>query len=66
MPSNGRSGFGSDVYYPEFWEYCRMHDRNFMTPGWAHILQAIFPGERRTKEIDGLDQLLDIIYYNLG
>ena len=48
-------------FYPEFWEYCRMHDRNFMTPGWAHILQAIFPGERRTKEIDGSDQLLDII-----
>ena len=51
-------------FYPEFWEYCRMHDCQFMTPGWAHVLQAVFPGERRTTEIDALDQLLAAIRVN--
>ena len=35
-----------------------------VTPGWAHVLQAVFPGERRTTEIDALDQLLAAIRVN--
>ncbi|KAF8240626.1 hypothetical protein L208DRAFT_1231453 [Tricholoma matsutake] len=26
-------------YYPEFWEYCQMHDPGWMTSPWACILE---------------------------
>jgi hypothetical protein len=37
-------------YYPEFWEYCQMHDPGWMAPAWACVLGRIFPGPRREKE----------------
>ncbi|KAF9230802.1 hypothetical protein BU15DRAFT_56867 [Melanogaster broomeanus] len=38
-------------FYPEFWEYCRMHDPGCMTPGWTRVLARIFLGPRREREI---------------
>ncbi|KAI6006555.1 hypothetical protein F5J12DRAFT_905639 [Pisolithus orientalis] len=29
-------------YYPEFWEYCRMHDPGLMTPAWAHESASVY------------------------
>ncbi|KAN0123120.1 kinase-like protein [Russula decolorans] len=37
-------------YYPEFWEYCRMHD----TCLGLRPLGRIFPGPRREKEIEAV------------
>ncbi|KAI0032374.1 hypothetical protein K488DRAFT_33700, partial [Vararia minispora EC-137] len=25
-------------FYPSFWEYCRMHDPDFLSPQWSQIL----------------------------
>ena len=47
-------------FYPEFWEYCRMHDPGFMTLRWAHVLERVFPGPRREKEIRAV---MDILRY---
>ncbi|KAH8084299.1 hypothetical protein BXZ70DRAFT_1002380 [Cristinia sonorae] len=30
-------------FYPAFWEYCRMHCSQLMTPAWGHVLSHIFP-----------------------
>jgi len=51
-------------YYPEFWEYCRMHEAGCMTPGWEHILARIFPGPRREKEINAVYRILRHLRYN--
>lgn len=51
-------------FYPEFWEYCRMHDPYFMTPGWDHVLRQVFPGERRETEIGALRYMLDGFEHN--
>jgi hypothetical protein len=48
-------------FYPEYWEYCQMHNPSWVTPGWDHVLRRIFPGPRRQMEIKGVRQLLDII-----
>jgi thiamine kinase-like enzyme len=48
-------------FYPEFWEYCRMHDPAFMTEPWDYVLRRIFPTERRQQEIDVARQLLSIM-----
>lgn len=29
-------------YYPEFWEYCRMHDLELVMPAWVRVLAHIF------------------------
>ncbi|TFK58438.1 kinase-like protein [Pluteus cervinus] len=50
-------------FYPSFWEYCRMHDPYFMTPGWKHILSRVFPGPRRDGEIQAVRKLLDTVQY---
>ena len=51
-------------YYPEFWEYCRMHDLGWMTPAWGRVLARIFPGPRREKEIRAVYQILHDLHYN--
>ncbi|KIM37078.1 hypothetical protein M413DRAFT_20392 [Hebeloma cylindrosporum] len=51
-------------YYPEFWEYCRMHDRGWMTPAWGRVLARMFPGPRREKEIDAVYRILRDLHYN--
>ena len=53
-------------FYPAYWEYCRMHDPGFMTPGWKLVLQEVFPGEPREMEINALYELLHAIAYALG
>lgn len=32
-------------YYPDYWEYCRMHDPDFKTEGWSKVLSVVFPGD---------------------
>ena len=51
-------------YYPEFWEYCRMHDLGRMTPAWAYVLARIFPGPRREKEIKSVSKILRYLHHN--
>jgi hypothetical protein len=51
-------------YYPEFWEYCRMHDLGWMTPAWACVLARIFPGPRREKEIKAVSKILCALHHN--
>ncbi|KAM5531442.1 hypothetical protein V8D89_014899 [Ganoderma adspersum] len=51
-------------FYPEFWEYCRMHDPGFQTPEWDHVLARLFPGPRREKEIRALDNILRQLIVN--
>ncbi|ETW75327.1 hypothetical protein HETIRDRAFT_108085 [Heterobasidion irregulare TC 32-1] len=29
-------------FYPEYWEYCRMYNSDWLTPGWTCILQIIY------------------------
>jgi thiamine kinase-like enzyme len=53
-------------FYPEYFEYCRMHDPNFMMPGWKSVLQAVFPGEPREIEINAVCELLHGILHTLG
>ncbi|KAF9234106.1 hypothetical protein BU15DRAFT_53040 [Melanogaster broomeanus] len=51
-------------FYPEFWEYCRMHDPGWMTPAWAHVLARILPGPRRDREIAAVYRILRDLHYN--
>ncbi|PIL34493.1 hypothetical protein GSI_03270 [Ganoderma sinense ZZ0214-1] len=51
-------------FYPEFWEYCRMHDPNAMSPEWDRILARVFPGPRREKEIRAVDDILMYLVAN--
>jgi len=51
-------------YYPEFWEYCRMHDPGWMTPAWACVLGRIFPGPRREEEIKAVSKILRYLHRN--
>lgn len=51
-------------YYPEFWEYSRMHDAGLMTPGWARVLTRVFPGPRREKEIKAVYRILRLLRNN--
>ncbi|THH10255.1 hypothetical protein EW146_g8432 [Bondarzewia mesenterica] len=51
-------------FYPEFWEYCRMHSPDLMTPQWSRVLETVFPGERRQEEIDAVEKMLfDISWF---
>ena len=45
-------------YYPEFWEYCRIHDLGLTTPGWEHALARIFPGPRLEKETNAVARIV--------
>lgn len=51
-------------YYPEFWEYCRMHDPGLMTPGWGRVLAHMFPGPRREEKIDAVSRIVRFLHYN--
>lgn len=51
-------------FYPEFWEYCRMHLPDAMTPGWDYILKRVFPGPRRQKEIVTVRRILSLVHHN--
>lgn len=52
-------------FWPEYWEYCNMHNPNWSSPGWDRVLELIFPGERRQSEIDAVYQLITLVdrYY---
>ncbi|KAI0079416.1 kinase-like protein [Panus rudis PR-1116 ss-1] len=45
-------------FYPEFWEYSRMHFPELMTPGWDHILRRVFPEPRREQQIKAASQIV--------
>ena len=53
-------------FYPAYWEYCRMHDPHFMTPGWKLVLQEVFLGEPRKTEINAVCELLNAVANTLG
>ncbi|KAF8344458.1 hypothetical protein F5887DRAFT_886285 [Amanita rubescens] len=53
-------------FYPAYWEYCRMHGPFFMTPGWKLVLQEVFPGEPREREINAVSKLLQAIAVTLA
>ncbi|KAJ3787262.1 kinase-like domain-containing protein [Lentinula aff. detonsa] len=52
-------------FYPEFWEYCRMHDESEQSKGWTQVLSMIFPGPRHDIQIASLHRLMGTLLYNL-
>ena len=52
-------------FYPEYWEYCRMYNSDWLTPGWTRILQIIYPGPRRDAEVDAVSYLVACIWFNM-
>jgi hypothetical protein len=52
--------------YPAYWEYRRMHDPCFMTPGWKPVLQEVFLGEPREREINAVREPLNAVAYTLA
>ncbi|KAE9408633.1 kinase-like protein [Gymnopus androsaceus JB14] len=52
-------------FYPEFWEYCRMHDESEQSEGWNKVLTMIFPEPRRDSQIAALHRLMGTLMYNL-
>ena len=53
-------------FYPAYWEYCRMHDPCFMTPGWKLVLQEVFSGKPRETEVNAVSELLHAVANALG
>jgi hypothetical protein len=53
-------------FYPEFWEYCQMHDPKWMTPAWTYVLSHIFPGPQREEEIKAVYLILTYIHHNFS
>ena len=51
-------------YYPEFCEYCRMHEPVWMTPAWGRVLARIFPGPPRKDEITAVSRIIRKLLYN--
>ncbi|KAI0653308.1 kinase-like domain-containing protein [Cubamyces menziesii] len=51
-------------FYPEFWEYCRMHERSWMSPQWSRVLARVFPGPKREKEIDAVGRIIRLLRDN--
>ncbi|KAJ7472330.1 kinase-like domain-containing protein [Mycena galericulata] len=51
-------------FYPDFWEYARMQNIGFATPGWSHILARVFPGVRRTAEISAVNDIASFMHMN--
>ncbi|PBK89615.1 hypothetical protein ARMGADRAFT_1033150 [Armillaria gallica] len=49
-------------FFPDFWEYGRMHDPVQMTRGWDYVLQKVFPSPRREAEINSVRQLIRILF----
>ncbi|KAJ7928815.1 kinase-like domain-containing protein [Mycena leptocephala] len=43
-------------FYPDYWEYAWMHGW-IASPGWTHLLARVFPGARRTAEIDAVNAI---------
>ena len=52
--------------YPAYWEYCRMRDPYFMTAGWKLVLQEVFLGEPREREISAVCELLHAVANTLA
>jgi hypothetical protein len=51
-------------FYPEYWEYCRMHYPGWMSSGWDYVLKRVFPGPRREREIKTVTRMLNLLHYN--
>ncbi|KAA1477705.1 hypothetical protein DENSPDRAFT_885311 [Dentipellis sp. KUC8613] len=47
-------------FWPGYWEYCLMHNRDSSSPGWDQVLGLVFPGDRRQAEIDAVNHLVTI------
>ncbi|KAM6503878.1 hypothetical protein JOM56_000821 [Amanita muscaria] len=58
--------WATGAFYPAYWEYCRMHDPHFMTPGWKLVLQQVFLGEPREMEISAVCELLHAVANTLA
>lgn len=55
-------------FYPEFWEYCKMHDHFPESEKWNHILSKVFPGvplEQRAEEYAAVGILNSAIQHSL-
>ena len=35
--------WGNSGFYPDYWEYCRMHDPFQTSPGWKEALEVVWP-----------------------
>ncbi|KAK0504114.1 kinase-like domain-containing protein [Armillaria luteobubalina] len=48
-------------FYPEFWEYCRMHVNGSSSSNWDTVLDLVFPTPRRVPEIMAVTRLFNIL-----
>lgn len=51
-------------FYPDYWEYARMHDIHWMTPNWGYVLARVFPQKPDTEIIITVRELLDVMEIN--
>ncbi|THH31215.1 hypothetical protein EUX98_g2974 [Antrodiella citrinella] len=47
-------------FWPEYWDYCVMHDPDWSSPGWDRILEILFVGKRRQAEINAVHEISEI------
>ncbi|KAF4614606.1 hypothetical protein D9613_003391 [Agrocybe pediades] len=50
-------------FYPEYWEYARMHCYYHRTPGWESVLRRLFPAPPREDEIRAVGEYSTIMEY---
>ncbi|KAK0188067.1 hypothetical protein F5146DRAFT_1207880 [Armillaria mellea] len=51
-------------FYPEFWEYCRMHEDGSTSPNWDKVLDLVFPMPRRISEVNAVSHLFSVLTHN--
>ncbi|KAH9855223.1 hypothetical protein C2E23DRAFT_724963 [Lenzites betulinus] len=53
-------------FYPDFWEYVRMHHRAFGSPGWDYVLARLFPGPYQEELVNTVDKIISLMMVNLS
>ena len=61
MRVTGIIDWGNSGFYPDYWEYCRMHDPFQTSPGWEKMLKIIWPELERTEMIWAVHTMLDTV-----
>lgn len=53
-------------FYPDFWEYARMHHRAFGSPGWDYVLARLFPRPYQEELVNTVDKIISLMMVNLS
>lgn len=51
-------------YYPDFWEYARMHYHGWKSPGWDYVLARLFPGPYQVQLVNTVNQMVSLMVVN--